>query len=64
LQGLHDVQAFAVVREAIAWLDRTLPLSARLPKGAINREDRLSVPAEARREIRRRCGPRPCARAS
>jgi len=40
-----------LVREAIAWLDRTLPLSARFPKGAINREDRLPVPAEALREI-------------
>jgi len=40
-----------MVREAIAWLDRTLPLSARFPKGAINREDRLPVPAEAPREI-------------
>lgn len=45
------VHAFAMVREAIAWLDRTLPLSARFPKGAINREDRLPVPAEALREI-------------
>ncbi|MCC6747123.1 MAG: putative DNA binding domain-containing protein [Deltaproteobacteria bacterium] len=45
------LQAFAMVREAIAWLDRTLPLSARFPKGAINREDRLPVPAEALREI-------------
>lgn len=43
--------AFAMVREAIAWLDRTLPLSARFPKGSINREDRLPVPAEALREI-------------
>lgn len=40
-----------MVREAIVWLDRTLPLSARFPKGAINREDRLPVPAEALREI-------------
>jgi ATP-dependent DNA helicase RecG len=45
------LHAFAMVREAIAWLDRTLPLSARFPKGAINREDRLPVPAEALREI-------------
>jgi ATP-dependent DNA helicase RecG len=45
------VHAFAMVREAIAWLDRTLPLSARFPMGAINREDRLPVPAEALREI-------------
>jgi ATP-dependent DNA helicase RecG len=45
------LHAFAMVREAIAWLDRTLPLSARFPKGSINREDRLPVPAEALREI-------------
>lgn len=29
------LHAFGMVREAIAWLDRTLPLSARFPKGAI-----------------------------
>jgi len=40
-----------MVREAIAWLDRTLPLSARFPKGSIQREDRLPVPAEALREV-------------
>jgi len=45
------LHAFAMDREAIAWLDRTLPLSARFPKGAVNREDRLPVPAEALREI-------------
>ena len=45
------LHAFAMVREAIAWLDRTLPRSARFPPGAINREDRLPVPAEALREI-------------
>jgi ATP-dependent DNA helicase RecG len=45
------MHAFAMVREAIAWLDRTLPLSARFPKGSILREDRLPVPAEALREI-------------
>jgi ATP-dependent DNA helicase RecG len=45
------LHAFAMVREAVAWLDRTLPLSARFPRGAINREDRLPVPAEALREI-------------
>lgn len=47
----ENMHAFAMVREAIAWLDRTLPLSARFPKGAINREDRLPVPADALREI-------------
>jgi ATP-dependent DNA helicase RecG len=45
------LHAFAMVREAIAWLDRTLPLAARFLPGAINREDRLPVPAEALREI-------------
>jgi ATP-dependent DNA helicase RecG len=40
-----------MVREASAWLDRTLPLAARFPKGSILREDRLPVPAEALREI-------------
>ena len=45
------MHAFAMVREAIAWLDRTLPLSARFPKGSILREDRLPVPAEALREV-------------
>lgn len=45
------LHAFAMVREAIAWLDRTLPLSARFPKDSILREDRLPVPAEALREI-------------
>lgn len=47
----EHLHAFAMVREAIAWLDRTLPLSARFPKGSIFREDRLPVPAEALREI-------------
>ena len=37
--------------EAIAWLDRTLPLSARFPKGCIFREYRPPVPAEALREV-------------
>lgn len=44
------LHAFAMVREAIAWLDRTLPLAARFPKGSIFREDRQPVPAEALRE--------------
>lgn len=48
-QQLH-LHAFAMVREAIAWLDRTLPLAARFPKGSIFREDRQPVPAEALRE--------------
>lgn len=35
----------------MAWLDRTLPLAARFVPGKIEREDRLSVPAEALREM-------------
>ncbi len=48
-QQLH-LHAFAMVREAIAWHDHTLPLAARFPKGSIFREDRQPVPAEALRE--------------
>ena len=47
----EHLHAFAMVREAIAWLDRTLPLAARFPKGSIFREDRQPVPAEALREV-------------
>ncbi len=47
----EQMHAFAMVREAVTWLDRTLPLSARFPKGSILREDRLPVPAEALREV-------------
>jgi ATP-dependent DNA helicase RecG len=47
----EHLHAFAMVREAVAWLDRTLPLSARFPKGRIEREDRLPVPADALREV-------------
>lgn len=47
----EHMHAFAMVREAIAWLDRTLPLSAHFPKGSIFREDRQPVPAEALREV-------------
>jgi hypothetical protein len=45
----EPLHAFAMVREAFAWLHRTLPQSARFPNGAINREDRLPAPAEALR---------------
>ncbi len=45
------INAFAMVREGIAFLDRTLPLSAYFPKGRIQREDRLPVPPSALREI-------------
>ncbi len=47
----EHLNAFAAVREGMAFLDRTLPLGARFPKGTIFREDRLPVPPEALREI-------------
>ncbi len=43
--------AFGMVREAMAWLRRTLPISARFPEGEIFREDRFPVPLSALREI-------------
>lgn len=46
----EHLHAFAIVREAMAWLDRTLPLAARFPQGKIFRDDRLPVPAGALRE--------------
>jgi ATP-dependent DNA helicase RecG len=45
------MHAFAMVREAMAFLDRTLPLSAHFVEGRIEREDRLPVPPEALREV-------------
>ena len=47
----EHLNAFAIVREAVAWLDRTLPLAAHFPPGEIFRGDRLPVPAEALREV-------------
>lgn len=47
----EHLHAFAIVREAMAWLDRTLPLAAHFPPGEIFREDRLPVPPEALREV-------------
>ena len=47
----EHMHAFAMVREAIAWLDRILPLAGYFPKGSILREDRQPVPAEALREV-------------
>ena len=47
----EHMHAFAMVREGMAFLDRTLPLSARFPEGKIFREDRLPVPPNALREI-------------
>jgi ATP-dependent DNA helicase RecG len=47
----EHMHAFAMVREGMAFLDRTLPLAARFTKGEIFREDRLPVPPDALREI-------------
>jgi len=47
----EHLHAFAMVREGMAFLDRTPPLSARFPEGKIFREDRLPVPPNALREI-------------
>ncbi len=46
------MHAFAMVREAMAFLDRTLPLSGHfVVEGRIQREDRLPVPPDAVLEI-------------
>ena len=45
------IHAFAMVREGMAFLERTLPLGARFPEGKIFREDRFPVPPNALREI-------------
>ncbi|RPI71739.1 MAG: hypothetical protein EHM45_23140, partial [Desulfobacteraceae bacterium] len=45
------MNAFAMVREGMAFLERTMPLGARFPKGKIFREDRFPVPLDALREI-------------
>ena len=47
----EQMNAFAVMREGMAFLDRILPLAAHFPKGEILRENRLPVPPEALREI-------------
>lgn len=47
----EHLHAFAIVREGVAFLDRTLPLAARFTEGEIFREDRLPVPPDALREI-------------
>lgn len=47
----EHLNVFAMVREAMAFLERTLPLGARFPKGKIFREDRFPIPPEALREI-------------
>jgi predicted HTH transcriptional regulator len=45
------MNAFAMVREGMAFLERTMPLGARFPTGQIFREDRFPVPLDALREI-------------
>lgn len=45
------MHAFAMIREGMAFLDRTLPLTAHFPERKIFREDRLPVPPNALREI-------------
>ncbi|MEW6076467.1 MAG: Fic family protein [Thermodesulfobacteriota bacterium] len=45
------LNAFAMVREGMAFLERTMPLGARFPTGQIFREDRFPVPPDALREI-------------
>ena len=45
------MHAFAMVREGMAFLERTMPLGARFPEGQIFREDRFPVPPNALREI-------------
>ena len=47
----EHLNAFAMVREGLAFLERTMPLGARFPEGTIFREDRFPIPPEALREI-------------
>lgn len=47
----EHMNAFSMVREGMAFLERTMPLGARFPKGQIFREDRFPVPLDALREI-------------
>ena len=47
----EHMHAFAMVREAMAFLDRTLPLAGHFVEGRIQREDRLPVPPDGLREI-------------
>jgi ATP-dependent DNA helicase RecG len=47
----EHLHAFGILSEAMAWLDRTLPLAAHFPEGEIFREDRLAVPPAALREV-------------
>lgn len=45
------LHAFAMVREALAFLDRTLPLTAHFRENQVFREDRLPIPPQALREV-------------
>lgn len=45
------MNAFAMVREGMAFLERTMPLGARFPAGRVFREDRFPLPPDALREI-------------
>lgn len=47
----EHMNAFAMVHEGMAFLERTMPLGARFPEGKIFREDRFPVPLDALREI-------------
>lgn len=47
----EHMNAFSMVREGMAFLERTMPLGARFPEGEIFREDRFPVPLDALREI-------------
>ena len=47
----EHMNAFAMVREGMAFLERTMPLGARFPEGKIFRQDRFPVPLDALREI-------------
>ena len=47
----EHMNAFAMVREGMAFLERTMPLGARFPTGKIFRQDRFPIPLDALREI-------------
>jgi ATP-dependent DNA helicase RecG len=47
----EHMNAFAMVREGMEFLKRTMPLGARFPAGEVFREDRFPVPLDALREI-------------
>jgi ATP-dependent DNA helicase RecG len=47
----EHMNAFAMVREGMEFLKRTMPLGARFPAGEVFREDRFPIPLDALREI-------------